>query len=541
MLNFGMKVANMNLLKIFLLFLIGACTPTSLELSLPANYADSSINAADYQEVHIEIEPPGQPAQVFYLLHRRDLAAGVSLRPTMRLHGFAQGASKYLDLDNAVENHNSMARFSDMLALPRANKTHFLSPRMPAVVDELASDQSFDIDLLQGLSYTLVLNPSGLYDRAPLYWHLEQLPSEARIAFNLDEFGQFITGQIRFIGAKKDQWQVRIVQANRLISSVSPLKKNGHFLVELSQQLFLGDSVPITVIIEPCDPESALPRFVKSYSLNELLNQPNLGKIDLGRLAKPLTANFNISGPGHIILKGLVGHGEVHIKKAINSEGATTFKDLYEGSYEIAIVPPPHSPWGMRVIEKVDVSGPVFNINLKWIKRQVLNAKVINANNKKVSGAQIEFTRIGKTNMNEVEEIFSDMPFSFTATTNSLGEVCQPQFGVSTAKTTKCEGLALDEGRYVAHIIPPPGSPYTHEWRTFDFPLTQNLELKLLESQKLTGKIFAADQISPMKQAYITIYAGDSNLYNQPKILANAITDGSGTFKAYVPVFQKSH
>jgi len=521
--------------------LIGACTPPSLELFTPASYADSPLHVAEEQEVHIEIEPQGHPAQVFYLLNGRDVAAGVVLRPTMRLQGFAQGAGKYLDLDHSLENHDTKARFSDMLALPRANKIHLLSPRMPAVVSELSSDQSFHLDLLQGLSYTLVLNPSGLYDRAPLYWHVEQLPSEARVAFNVDEFGQFITGQIRFIGAKKDQWQVRIVQANRLVSSVCEVKKNGHFLVELARQLFLGDDVPITIIIEPRDTESALPRFVKNYTISQLLNQPNLGKIDLGRLAKPLTANFNIAGPGHIILKGSVGQGEVRIKKTINLDGPTTINDLYEGTYEIAVVPPPHSPWGMRVIEKVDISGPVFTINLKWLKREVLNAKVINANKKKIASAQIKFARIGKMGANSAEEIFSDLPFSFTATTNSQGQVCLPQCDLGLTKYTKCEGLALDEGRYVAHIIPPPGSHYAHGWQTFDFPLTQKLEFKLVETQKLIGKIIAPDQISPVVQAYVTIYAGDSNLYSQPKILANAITDASGAFRAYMPALQKSH
>ena len=139
------------------------------------------------------------------------------------------------------------------------------------------------------------------------------------------------------------------------------------------------------------------------------------------------------------------------------------------------------------------------------------------------------------------EDIFSDLPFSFTATTNNLGLVCQPHSGGNSSGHKECEGLALDEGRYVAHIIPPPGSDYAHGWQTFDFPLTQKLQLKLLETQKLMGKIFGPDHISPIRQAYITIYAGDSNLYSQPKVLANAITDTFGSFRAFVPALQKSH
>ena len=525
----------------FLFIFLSSCTPTNLELFAAANYAEDPLNFGKEQKVHIEIEPQGHPAQVFYSISPRDLAAGIALRPTVFVQGWAKGAQKYLERDQAKEEHDTRTRFSDILALPRANKIHLLSPRMPALSTELSSDQSFNIALLQGLSYTFVLNPSGLYDRAPLYWNLEQIHTEANINFNLEEFGQFITGHVKFNGAKKDLWQVSIIQGNRLVSSVSQVKKNGHFLLELSQPLFLGDDDLLSLIIEPSDSESTLPRFVKNYALSELLDQPNLGKIDLGRLDKPLEATISISGPGYIYLKGKVGQGEVRIKKALELSGPTLFEELYQGLYDIAVVPPPDSPWGMRVIEKVDISGPAFTMSFKWPKRQILNARVINENRSTIPGAQIEFSRVGKMGFSSPEDIFSDLPFSFTATTNNQGQVCQPEFGVNSAKNTLCEGLALDEGRYVAHIIPPPGSEYAHGWQTFDFPLTQKLKLKLVKTQKLIGKIFGPDQTSPVRQAYVTIYAGDSNLYSQPKILANAITDALGAFRALVPALQKSH
>ena len=297
----------MNMLIYFLLILAAGCTPTSLELFAPANYADNPLNFEEEQKVHIEIEPQGHPAQVFYLLSNRDLAAGISLRPTIQVRGWALGAEKYLERDNAKEQHDSMTRFANILALPRANKVHFLSPRMPPIPTELSSDQSFTLALLQGLSYTIVLNPSGLYDRAPLYWNFEQLPTEANLAFNLEEYGQFITGQIKFTGAKKSLWQVKILQSNRLVSSVSQVKTNGHFLVELSKQLFLGDDVALTLITERADPESTLPQFTENFSPAELLKQPNLNKLDLGRLSSAVAASITISGPGHIYLKGKVG------------------------------------------------------------------------------------------------------------------------------------------------------------------------------------------------------------------------------------------
>jgi hypothetical protein len=522
------------MLKLMLIFfvhvLLSSCTSTDLELFAPANYADSFLNVGEEQKVHVEVEAQGLSAQVFYLLNPRDLAAGIKLRPTISIKGWAQGTQKYLERDNAQKHHDSMARFSDILALPRTNTIHLLSPRMPALSTRLSSDQSFNIALLKGLSYTFVLNPSGLYDRPPFYWNLEQLHSEENIAFNLDEFGQFITGQIKFDGAKKDQWQVRIIQGDRLVSSVSRVKKNGHFLVELSKPLFLGDEALLTVIIEPHDEESALPRFEKNIAINKLLEQPNLGKINLGRLDKLLTAHITLPGPGSIYLKGRVGNGEVNIKKMLELQGPTIIEEIYEGIYDIAVIPPPESPWGMRIVEKVDISGPIFTMSLKWPKRALLNATVSNKNNKIIAGAQIEFSRLGTA-----ENMLSHLPLTFTATTNNRGQICQ------ASQQSPCEGLALDEGRYEAHIIPPPGSDYAHGWETFDFPLTQKLKFTLLETQKLRGKILGPDQISPVSQAYVTIYAGDSSPYGEAKILANTITDASGSFHAFVPVLQKSY
>ncbi len=529
---------------IFSLLLLGtmACKPADLDLSLPVNYAEDLISSgAQEQRVHIEIEPPSMPTQVFYQVKARDLAMGLTLRPTNRLGGWAKGGKKYLERDQQKDSHDSQARFSDIVALSPAHRNPLSTPRVQPLSTHLASDQSFSIDLLAGVAYVLVLNPGGLYGRAPVYFKWDEKSLEPPLAFNLDEYGQFVSGQIKYSGTQKDLWQVRITQANRLVSSVAQVKRNGHFLVELSKETFLGNDVPLLLTIEPKDAESTLPRFNKELSLDELLTRPNLGPIDLGRLPKALLLNIHIAGPGTIYLKGRVGMGEVSLKKALNIVSPTVFEGLYEGTYEIAIVPPAMSPWAMQVTKNIDITSPSMDMRLKWTPRQLAVMHVFDEMAKPMAGAQIALSRIGVRGSNEREDIFSDRLFSFTATTNDAGQACQRQGGLSNGKHNDCTSIALDDGRYVAHVIPPAGSHYAHLWQTFDFPEEQNLEFKLLETKILKGRLLSADSKSPLQQAYVTIYAVDSSLLNEPKILANAITDAFGYFRAFIPTSQKSY
>lgn len=516
-----------------LLFLVLSCGP-NIEVPFTVSHAKSKFKAYGGQKVHVEIEPSGQMSQVFYFVSPHDLAEGLSLNKSFEIQGSALGAKKYLDLDRTHE-HENLDHFSDIIALPKANKTNFLSPRIPAVSTRLSSDNLYNLALLDNLSYAIILNPSGLYDKAPIYLNLEKQQQTQRLDFNLNPAGPSVQGQISSSNLKKELWQVRVLQGSRLVSSRGRVQKDGSFKLELANQMFLGNDVPLTLLIEPENQELPLPRVKKIYRASELYSNPQVGTVNMGRFGKPLTLYLRIPAPGNVYISGSVGAGEVLIKKPLDSTGLTKIEGLYEGFYDLALVPPVESKWAMRVIEKVDLSGSNLTLTLKWQQRQLLRAKVVDMSGEAVSGAHLEFARIGKMGAFATEDIFTTELFPFTANTNEEGQVCKGQVGTSAKAPQDCVGLGLDEGRYLVHIIPPPGSKHAHQWLTFDFPRSEIVELVLKKSALLNGKILGPDKHTPVKQAYITIYAADNNLHSQPKVVANALTDHEGIFSAFVP------
>ena len=190
----------------------------------------------------------------------------------------------------------------------------------------------------------------------------------------------------------------------------------------------------------------------------------------------------------------------------------------------------------MKLIKNAEflANGENGKIIIQLSRRELLHGTLMDDKNAKVNGAQIELSRIGKIGDFATEDIFDDMLFKLTATTNEEGRICQRRFGFATSNQDDCTPLTLDEGRYLAHITPPPGSKLAHHWLTFDFPKTSTLEIKLEVPQILMGKILAADKISPIKRAFVTVYLAENNLHNQPKVIANAITDDSGNFRAFI-------
>ncbi len=159
---------------------------------------------------------------------------------------------------------------------------------------------------------------------------------------------------------------------------------------------------------------------------------------------------------------------------------------------------------------------------------------MLNPLGQKVSGAQIQFSRIGEIGNFATEDIFDDNLFKLTAMTNKDGKVCQRQFGFSTANEDECSALLLDEGRYLAHIIPPAGTELAHKWITFDFPEKNELSITLDQPELLMGRVVKNDGITPAVRAFVTVYLAETTMHNQPKIIGNAITDDQGYFRAFV-------
>ncbi len=499
--------------------------------------------------VHIEVEASGEPAQVIYNVDPEILASGLALSSSVELSGFAKGAESYLTLDEKEKGANSTS-FADIIAIPIANKISFLSPRIPTIKTKLLSDTSYNLALQSHLPYALILNPSGLYHRAPIFLEPGSLEQNTSLDFDLTKKSFRLTGRVSssdtniLASVQVPQIRASVMQGNRLVSSSESINSDGTISLELSNSFFTDPSdVPLMLVIEPQDIENALPRLRVKLDKSLLGSDIDVGNIDLGKLKSSFSASIEILGSDQsvvanatIFMKANVGTGTSFVKKQVNNSGVSLFNQLYEGTYDIAIIPPFNSPFAMKLIKDAEflANGENGSVRIELAKRQLLHGTVFDSENEKINGAQFELLRIGKIGDFATEDIFDDMLFKLTATTNEEGRICQRSFGFGTSNQDECTPLTLDEGRYLAHIIPPPGSKLSHHWLTFDFPKTSTLEIKLDRPEVLVGKIIAADKITPLKRAFITIYLAENNLHNQPKVIANAITDDFGIFRAFI-------
>lgn len=498
--------------------------------------------------IHLEVEPNGLMSQIFYYVDPALLSSDpIILSEPVEITGKIVSKSKNSAFSESSKRDKS-ARLGDIVALPTVNNIPFLTLQSPTVKTAVSPDDQFSLTVLSGQSYSFVLNPTGAYDRAPFYFNAGLIDSPEQFEFNLTKKPPFLTGRVvaqdRLISANKKEGPMiaKVMQGNRLVSSTAIIGTDGHFLLEISNPLVFEDEMPIILSIEPLDTESALPRIERKLKLEDLRSHFDIGDIDLGSFNDPIDATIEIRGMDDsvignacLFLKAKMGSGESFVKKYADPSGTTKFNRLYEGSYDIAVVPSADSVFAMKLVKSVKFDKKKEKIlTITLPKRQEFNAVVFAPTNIPVSGAQIEFSRIGEVGNFATEDIYDDMLFKVIANTDEQGNICNRQYGYSARTNGECSNLLLDEGRYMAHIIPPAGSQLAHKWMMIDFPKENDLVIKLDQPQVLSGQIVSPDRQTPLKHAFITIYLAEANIHNQPKVIGNAITDERGFFKAFV-------
>lgn len=499
--------------------------------------------------VHLEIEPMGEMTQVFYNIEAKSLSTTpVVLKNVIEISGHAQGADSLLSLEATNSRHDNLVSFFDIVAIPSINNIDFLSPRVQTK-KSLLTKSGYHINLLSNLAYTLILNPSGAIDRAPILLTPGLITTDQKLDFLVDKKRTLISGRVIadgyniFLNTPSPFMRARVMQGSRLISSVATVDSDGRFSLEIANPLFAEENnQPINLIIEPISSDSPLPSVKEKLALHQLKKDVDLGTISLGNLNPPISVTVEVHGSDDstignalLYLNAKIGTGEMLIKRQLDTSGTTKFTELYEGNYDIAIVPPFTSTFAMRVVKNIDLdSQENIQISIDLQKRQSLNAIVLKPMNLPVSGAQIELSRIGETGNLATEDIYDDMLFKLTAITNDDGHVCHRKFGFSTSNKDECDSLLLDEGRYLAHITPPAGTELAHKWITFDFPEQNQLAIVLDHPEMLVGQVLSPDYQTPISHAFVTVYLAEMNTHNQPKMIGNAITDERGFFKALV-------
>lgn len=499
-------------------------------------------------KIHIEVMTQNGKTQVFYFVNSDELATGLALKPTKECFGLGKGFESLIKEDQE-HDLGTGASFSDIIALPESNKNNLLSPRIPNIRTKLSSDQSFKLDLIYGEAYTVILNPSGLYDRAPIFLHVGAKERAVEMMFK-EVSNPILRGRLGYKNAplafgknKLPELKAHVVLGNRLISSVGRLNDDGSFALELALEKSLNfNGLPVFLLIEPLDPESGFPHIKRRLKAKEIYQNPEMGIVDVGPLNNPFSLKINVRdeeqkplSKGELILRAKKHDMEILAKKTLNSSGSVVFDELYEGDYEVAVIPPLASPFGLLFKENINISSENHEpLNLILPKRSALKALVVDEQKNFVEGTLFEFSRIGESGSLASEDIFKDLLFKQTALSNDQGQLCRNRNGIFGINDQSCEAPALDQGRYLVHIIPKTPK-LSQAWATFDFPDDRILEFNLTKPKKLRGKILTHDRQNPAPKAYVTIYWADSDLYNQPKVIATALCDEQGYFEVFVP------
>jgi hypothetical protein len=545
---------------LFILFFLASCNWVSPRIEPDAGNLDlcsgdcHSQNFKNFSsgKIHVEVEPQRQLSQVFYQVDPKSLKNNpLVLKEMVFVSGRAEGTEPYWAREEKLVDENIRADFFDLIAIPKKEHFYSYSLRMPVATTRLKQDGSFVLSLTADLSYTLILNPSGSYGRAPLYLHQSIEKDSDNFIFNLNRKMPELKGRLLIEETNAqgrdilNSLQVKLLQGQRLVSSVQGIGSDGRFAVEISQPLFaLSHEVPIVLSIEPKSSDIPLPKISKKLEKVDLSNDLDVGDIPLG-LPKNLClltikvrgSDGSIPSNGTLYLSAQMGDGEVLIKQPLDNSGIMELSNVYEGRYDIAVVPPFDSEFSMHVMKDVKIDDQKNNLlHIDLPRRNVLQAVVKDFLGQGVNGASIEFARIGEAGFFATEDIYEDMLFKLAATTNNEGKVCHRKFGFETSSSNDCSTLLLDEGRYLAHIIPPAGSELAHKWMFIDFPAQNQLVLTLDSPYILEGRIEWPDK-KPVSRAFVTLYLAEMNAYNQPKVIGFALTDEQGTFKAFVSSF----
>lgn len=501
------------------------------------------------QAIHLEVEPTGELSQVFYNIDPATTAyKPLKLKKLAHITGHASPVDKIPSFAFANTNRDKSDAFADIIAIPHVNRISFLAPRIQTLKKRLQTDAQFSIDLLTELSYTLVLNPAGLKNRAPIHINAGIITDDKSFEFRVDESPTRLSGTVVFDANSvptdsRPHMHTRLMLGTRLVSSVGEIDEAGKFSLEVSHPLFHdAENQPLNLIVEPLDLETALPRIKHKLNLDMVKEDFNVGDINIGMIKKPIAVTIDVRGSDEsaisdaiLYLRAPVGAGTAVVTKQVNKSGSTKFNHLYEGKYDIAVIPPVDSKFAMRVIKDVAFdSQDSFQLSIYLEKREPLTAYVSSPLGQKVNGAQIQFSRIGEIGNFATEDIYDDNLFKLTAITNDDGKVCHRKFGFTTANENECATLLLDDGRYLAHIIPPAGTELSHKWITFDFPEKNELSIILDQPEILVGHVVKPDGVTPAARAFVTVFLAETNMHNQPKMIGNAITDDKGYFRAFV-------
>jgi hypothetical protein len=233
---------------------------------------------------------------------------------------------------------------------------------------------------------------------------------------------------------------------------------------------------------------------------------------------------------------GTAGNGDFTAATTTDAFGVGTM-DLLEGTYTLAITPPPESPWAasVRTLDLLTQDSPAFQIQLG--PRVPVTGHVLRAaTGLPVADAVVSLMTNRQAAMGAVAQAGATEAV-FEATTDSGGAF----------------SVAVDPGQYALVVSPPARTGFPRvAYPSLDLTAAHTLDVSLPEGALVRGRIRAASDGTPLASVSVRLFfpvsaesaqntwsLGDTSFASTLQTAAEGRTDANGVYDVVVPVVAK--
>lgn len=500
----------------------------------------------EWLTVDIVVEPVGEPKQIF-----RNVALSTLNNNPLVLSDIAVVTGRVQGIETPlIREEKSFAEFSsgvpvledsfsDFLVIPYENNSLYEKDVAFSIKGNLRPDGSFLMRLIAQGRYWFIFNPDGALDKAPLVFLSPPIEKDEELTLTppkpLPFAGKIVASDGTILALFLENARIRAFRGERQFSSVGHASKDGSFLIELSTTN-QEEKEPLYLLLDNPDKDITWPTFRFPVDKKALMNPADF-QVDLGALSPFQPALIEVSNAkngeakdAEVILKGNVGNGTATISARLNDKGQARIEKLWQGIYEVAIMPPNESLLGLLSTPHVDFQTPEkMTLRVSLENRPRVNIAINDYQGENKNGFQVEITRL-KEHQHFDASIINNFTPTGTFAVNDEGIICGPN-SLQNGLPEFCPPLHLDNGKYRAHIIPSAGSMLSEKWVTFVVGAENTLTIELEKPALFSGLIKRTNDQSLGKMAYVTAFWSKSSSEQTPHTIGNAFAHEDGLFE----------
>lgn len=319
--------------------------------------------------------------------------------------------------------------------------------------------------------------------------------------------------------------EVRILDGARRVSSLARTDANGAFEVSLARADAAGTSLLLEV--RPTQANRLNPKV--EVPLEPLEEDLALGDVKLGALKAPVPFAGVVHGPdgrpvpnASIHVHGPLGAGTFSLLLTTDEEGRYD-AELRPARYDFVVVAPPsYSAAGLlsRYNAELSAEAPAPVLNLP--PRLLLSGSVVDADERPVSNATVQLTRVGPPH-GGTDILLQGVTWTFTAITDAEGRWQQ----------------RVDPGRYRVVVVPDASTTRPRHTQLIDVDADNSVHaLRLCPSSVVAGVVQGVAG-ETLGMASLTAYAPLVGETGAAIELGVAQTAADGSFELLLPDLER--